>query len=129
MRGAISVDDGSDGCLACVGLELPKDKMLRLSHGRVVKDSKGEKFDKTQYVFRDVGKTQASKAKAMARMSLKTTTNDDGLIQAPDVDKNLMDLCRQARDSITDEQKKPATEVTMANLKVLRGDLTSMNSG
>ena len=134
MRSVISVDDGGDGCLACTGLELPKDKMLRIAtHGGILKDSKGEKFDKTQYVFRAEGKSVV-KARERAR-GIKTresgiTADDEFMTEEtqPKVDANLLLLCQQAKDEITDPKKQPASEMTMFNLSLVRKKANSLIS-
>ena len=134
MRSVISVDDGGDGCLACTGLELPKDKMLRIAtHGGILKDSKGEKFDKTQYVFRAEGKSVV-KARNRARgiktrfVARENSEYNPGAIVEPEVDQNLKALCEEAKSNIQDPKKLPATEVTMANVKEMRTSLASMLS-
>ena len=135
MRSVISVDDGGDGCLACTGLELPKDKMLRIAtHGGILKDSKGEKFDKTQYVFRAEGKSvvkareRALKARGIKTRETGGTEYNPGAIVEPEVDQNLKALCEEAKSNIQDPKKLPATEVTMANVKEMRTSLASMLS-
>ena len=109
MRSAISVDDGSDGCISCVGLELPKDKMYRIAgQGGILKDSQGQIFDKTQFVFR--AGTSSAKAKS----------------GGSSIDANLEALAIEAAGQITDNQVKPVTETSMSNLSEVRKEVLAL---
>lgn len=132
MRSVISVDDGEDGCIVCTGLELPKDKMLKIAqNGGILKDSKGAKFDKSEYVFRAEGKSKV-KARERALRKERGITTRDGSTSTnteltfmteetqPKVDTNLLSICEEAKGKITDPDKQPASEMTMFNLSLMR---------